>query len=174
MYKLSIRHFPPIKKISRREKVNEDAIIEHMKKCVKKDPAVIQKFKEYNIPIDKIDGVFVKFDDLDVSAKTKNKKIYLNRKMLNPDSEIKDPTHYLAHELTHWLQQTTGNTAGHQYVKEYLDKPTEMEAFQVQIDFKKRHEGDEEADEYVEELLDHHNIDNKKEREEKTDELKNG
>lgn len=155
MYKLSIRHFPLIKRISRREKVNEDAIIEHMKKCVKKDPAVIQKFKEYNVPVDKIDDVFVKFDDLDVSAKTKNRKIYLNRKMLGPDSEIKDPTHYLAHELTHWLQQICNNTQGHA-VEDYLSKPTEEEAFQVQIDFKERNEGEREADRYVEELLDHH------------------
>jgi hypothetical protein len=144
-----------------------------MKECVKKDSAVIEKFKEYDIPIDKIDGVHVEFKDLDVSAKTKNAKIYLNKKMLEPDSKIKDPTHYLAHELTHWLQQTTGNVAGHK-VEDYLDKPTEVEAFQVQIEFKEKHEGEEEADEYVEELLDHHDIDSKKEREEKADELKNG
>ena len=53
-----------------------------MKGCVKKDPAVVEKFKEYNMSIDKIDNVHVEFEDLDVSAKTKNKKIYLNRKML--------------------------------------------------------------------------------------------
>jgi hypothetical protein len=72
----------------------------------------------------------------------------------------------------HWLQQTTGNVAGHKTVDEYLDKPTEMEAFQVQIDFKERHEGEEEADEYIEDLLDHHDIKDKDEREEKAEELK--
>jgi hypothetical protein len=143
-----------------------------MKECVKKDKAVIEKFKEYDVPIDKIDDVHVEFADLDVSAKTKDKKIYLNREMLNPDSKVKDPTHYLAHELTHYLQQLTGNTAGHQSVEDYLDKPTELEAFQVQVDFKERHEGEDEADEYVEDLMDHHDIDDEGERKEKKKELK--
>jgi hypothetical protein len=53
-----------------------------MKKCVKKDSAVIEKFKEYGMPIDKVDDVHVEFKDLDVSAKTKDRKIYLNKKML--------------------------------------------------------------------------------------------
>jgi hypothetical protein len=144
-----------------------------MKECVKKDSTVIEKFKEYDMPIDKVDNVHVEFDDLDVSAKTKDKKIYLNRAMLESDSNVKDPTHYLAHELTHWLQQMTGNTEGHE-VKDYLEKPTEVEAFQVQVEFKEDHEGKEEADKYVEELLDYHDVDDEKEREEKTDELKNG
>lgn len=173
MSKLSIRHFLPIKKISRRDEIDEDTAIKRMKECVKKDPTVIEKFKKYDISINEIDNVPVAFKDLDVSAKTKDKKIYLNRKMLEPDSDIKDPTHYLAHELMHWLQQTTGNVAGHQ-VKDYLEKPTEVEAFQVQVEFKETHEGEDEADKYVEELLDHHDVDSKKEREEKTDELKNG
>jgi len=126
-----------------------------MKECVKKDKAVIEKFKKYNVSIDEIDNVHVEFTDLDVSAKTKDKKIYLNREMLHPDSKVKDPTHYLAHELTHYLQQVTGNVAGHKSVENYLDKPTELEAFQVQVDFKERHEGEDEADKYVEELHNH-------------------
>jgi len=81
-------------------------------------------------------------------------------------------TPYLAHELIHYLQQSTGNIQGHQEVKEYLDKPTEMEAFEVQEDFKKRHESPEEANKYVKELLDHHDIDGN-ERTEKKKELLN-
>lgn len=169
MKKLSTRHILPIKKISKRDKVDEAAIIKRMKECVKKDPAVIEKFEEYGVPIDKIDDVHVSFEEMDVSAKTKDKKIYLNRSMLDPDSDVKDPAAYLAHEICHFLQQWTGNTQGHE-VKDYLSKPTEEEAFKVQVDFKERHEGEEEAEKYVEELLDHHDKDGK-ERKEKKEEL---
>ena len=170
MRKLSARHFS-LYKISKRD--NEQNIIKDMKERIKKDPAVIAAFKKYKVPIDKIDSVHVEFSDLDVSAKTKDAKIYLNRKMLESDSDIKDPAHYLAHEITHYLQQVTGNVAGHSDVEDYLDKPTEEEAFRIQVDFKKRNEGEDEAQTYVEELLDHHDIDGK-EREEKRDELLEG
>lgn len=143
-----------------------------MKEEVKRDPDVKSKFKEYGISVDTIDDVHVEFAELDVSAKTKDKKIYLNQKMLDPDSEVKDPTHYLAHELVHFLQQTTGNTDGHKLVDDYLDKPTEMEAFQVQVKFKERHESPREADEYVEDLLDHHDVLDPREREDKEEEIK--
>lgn len=143
-----------------------------MKEQVKNDPDVVAKFKKYDVPLSAIDDVHVEFADLDVSAKTKDEKIYLNKKMLEPDSEIKDPTHYLAHELVHYLQQFTGNTAGHKLVDDYLDKPTEMEAFQVQVKYKERHESPEEANEYIDDLLDHHDVSNPKERKEKKEELK--
>lgn len=159
MRKLSVRQILNRIKLSSRD-IDEKEFVRQMKEKVKKDPAVIEKFEEYGISTDSIDGVHVEFEDLDVSAKTKNKKIYLNRKMLDPKSGIDDPTHYLAHELTHWLQQTSGNTKGHE-VKDYLSKPTEEEAFKVQVDFKERHEGKGEAEEYVEELLDHHDKDGK-------------
>ena len=165
MHKLSHRH---IYKLSKRDYGD---IIAEMKDKVKKDPDVIKKFQEYNVPINDIDKVYVDFKELPVSAKTKNKKIYLNIAMLDPKTQIKDPSHYLAHELTHYLQQRTGNTEGHNAVDEYLDKPTEQEAFALQLDYKERHEGKEEADEYLENLLDHHDY-HGKERKEKRKELK--
>jgi len=139
-----------------------------MKEKVKKDPALIDKFKEYNVSLDDIDGVHVEFCPLDVSAKTKDKKIYLNENMLANDKEdLSDPMHYLIHELVHFLQQKTGLGDRGTHDTEYLDKPTEEEAFQVQIDFKKREEGKEDADEYVEGLLDHHDLDGKKRKNKK-------
>lgn len=166
MQKISTRQVVKLKKLSKRQSKNEvDDFIRAMKAKVKKDPAVIKKFQEYNVPIDDIDKVEVCFAPLDVSAKTKDMKIYINKSMLDDDSEVKDPTHYLVHELTHYLQQRTGNTKGHQNVKEYMDKPTEQEAFKVQIDFKERNEGEEEAKEYKEDLLDHHKLKGKKRKE---------
>lgn len=155
MNKLSSRH--TYKKISKRD---YSSIIRDMKAKVKADPVVQKKFKEYDIPISEIDQVSIQITDLPVSAKTKNLKIYLNKAMFDPDSDVEDPSAYLAHELTHYLQQKTGNTEGHM-VEDYLEKPTEQEAFQVQVDYKKRNEGEDEAEEYVEGLLDHHDKDGK-------------
>lgn len=170
MLKISNRQ-NPILKISKRSDFKE--VVDLMKKRVKKDPAVIKKFKEYDVPLDYIDKVHVEFCPLDVSAKTKDKKIYLNEKMLADDKEdISDPTHYLVHELVHFLQQKTGEGDRGTKSTEYLDKPTEEEAFQTQVDFKKREEGHDEAEDYVEGLLDHHDLDGKK-RKNKKEELMN-
>lgn len=180
--KLSIRQ-AQIKKISKRDldgfikelknkKPNEQELrelVKMMKDKVKKDPAVIKKFKEYEVPINAIDNVDVSFAPLDVSAKTKNKKIYLNESMLCADSKVKDPIQYLVHELVHFAQQLTGNTQGHEK-SEYLDKDTEIESFKTQIDYKKRNEGKEEAEKYTDDLLDYHGVEGKK-RKEKEEEL---
>lgn len=170
MRKLSKRHRGPLTKLSKRSSPDIDKYVQQLKEKVKKDPEIIRKFKKYDVPIDEIDNVHVEFKDLDVSAKTKNKKIYLNSKMLSEDSPVKDPAHYLVHELIHYLQQSTGNTDDKKHQKEYLDRETEQEAFQSQVDYKKREESEEEAEEYVEGLLDHHDVDGK-EREEKKDDL---
>ena len=154
MNKLSIRHIV-INKISKRD---EKAMIEKMRAAVKKDPAVIEKFKEYGVPLDKIDKVDISFKEMDVSAKTKDTKIYLNKKMFDDGD---DPTHYVAHELVHFLQQSTGNTEGHDATDDYMQKETELEAFNTQYDFKERFESKQEADEYVDDLLDYHDKDGK-------------
>lgn len=161
MRKLSFRH----KYVFSKDKYID--LIKEMKDKVKKDPTIIEKFEEYGVPIDEVDHVHVEFSDLPVSAKTKNMKIYLNVAMLSPDSDIKDPTAYLIHEMVHFLQQKTGNTEGHNAVDEYLDKPTEVESFQAQVDYKKRNEGEEESKEYVEDLLDYHKYKGKKRKEKK-------
>ena len=53
---------------------------------------------------------------------------------------------------------------------DYLDLPSEEEAFKIQLEYKEREEGEESAEDYVEGLLDHHKIKGK-EREEKKQEL---
>jgi hypothetical protein len=173
MRKLSQRQIV-FNKISKHSKNDVDSFVKKMKETVKKDPIMIEKFKEYGVPLDDIDSVCVAFCPLDVSAKTKNKKIYINEDMLADDSSVKDPTHYLIHELVHYLQQKTGkNLQKHKKEEEYLDKETEQEAFEAQIDFKKRKESPEEAEDYVDRLLDHHDIKGK-ERKEKKEELLEG
>lgn len=164
--KISIRDFGPLKVLA---KADYESIIKEMRKRVKSDPVIVAKFKEYKVPLDNIDLVHIEFTDLDVSAKTKNKKIYLNRAMLNKDSEVGDPTAYLAHELIHYLQQSTGKVKTNN-TDDYLDQDNEVEAFKAQIDYKEKHEGKDEAEEYVDELLDYHKYKGKK-REKKEKEL---
>lgn len=169
MKKLSQRHLQ-IRKLSKRDNIDTDQVINKMRDRAKNDPELIKKFKEYGVPLDDIDTVSIVFCDLDVSAKTKDKKIYINKAMLDKDSPVGDPTHYLIHELVHYLQQKTGeNLNPIDKNEDYLDKDTEEEAFKTQIDFKKRTEGDEEAETYVEKLLDHHGLDGSDRKEKKKD-----
>lgn len=167
MHRLSFRHKYAFKLSTR----DHDALVRAMKEKVKRDPAVKEKFEEYGVPLDEIDEVHVEFADLPVSAKTKNMKIYLNIAMLKADSEVDDPSNYLAHELVHYLQQKTGNTDGHNAVDEYLEKPTEQEAFRVQIEYKERNESPKDAKDYLEGLLDHHDVHDKEDRKELRDKL---
>jgi len=136
-----------------------------MRESVKKDPVIKEKFKEYGVSISEIDDIPVCFCDLDVSAKTKDKKIYLNIGMLF-DRNI-NPTHYLIHELIHFLQQKTGLNKNESDTEDYLDKESEKEAFQAQVDYKKRDEGEHGAEEYVDGLLDHHGLSGKKRKNKK-------
>lgn len=153
-------------KISARD---DSTVVKKLKQEVKQDKTLRDKFEEYNVPIDEVDGVAVVFEKLPVSAKTKDMKIYLNEDMLDPNSEI-DPTEYLIHELVHYLQQRCGETEGHNATDDYLEKPTEEEAFKAQIDYKEESNGEEDAEEYVDGLLDYHDYKGKK-RERKKKEL---
>ena len=133
------------------------AVIEKMRGIVKRDKVVIDKFKEYGVSLDEIDTVEIEFKDMDVSAKTKNRKIYLNSNLLKND--IREICAYAVHELVHYLQQTTGKNIGsEQDDQDYLSKPSEIESFKAQTNFKKRHEGEEAGVEYVEDLVSYHNL----------------
>lgn len=166
MQKLSQRQ---IHKISKRDlDVNE--LILKMKAAIKRDKAVVEKFKEYKVSLDDIDNVFVSFVPLDVSAKTKDRKIYLNENMLSKDNPFEFAIPYLIHEIVHYLQQSTRVNLCKNKADDYLDKDSEIESFQVQVDFKKRHEGENSAREYTKKLLDYHGLEGK-ERKEKAKEL---
>ena len=168
LHKISKRQNPKISKRQDREEIVADfrkrvktdpkakkQLILQMKEWVKQDPTIIKTFKEYGVSLDEIDKSSVTFAPLDVSAKTKDLKIYLNESMLDEDSDVKDPTEYISHEMSHLAQQLTGKTKGHE-TKRYLDKQTEEIAFKNQIEYKKRNEGDEEAEKYVDDLLTYH------------------
>lgn len=137
------------------------------KSFIKKDKVMIKTFKEYGVDINEIDFIPTYFKDLDVSAKTDHGIVYLNYKLLTDGDFFKDFS-YLIHEYTHWLQQTTGNKPTQSSDDgSYLDNPAEQEGFQNQIDFISDHFGDEEANDYVDNLLDHHDITSKDEKDDK-------
>ncbi len=146
--------------------------IEEGKNILRKDPTYKDMCKEFKVNPDVIDLVPIRFgDDVDVSAKTVRGIIILNKKLLEDDN-FKNNIHYLLHEISHFLQMTTrkeptkGANDG-----EYLENEDEIEAFTYQIEYMDDQYGDDEADKYIEHLLNHHDVENKKERKEKKKEL---
>jgi DNA topoisomerase-1 len=136
---------------------------------MKKNPIVQRIFKKYDLPISRIDEIDIDFADMDVSAKTKNGKIFLNARFIEDDGDF-DEDHYLPHELTHYCQQVTDSLKEDEMKKDYLDNRHEQEAFGNQVAYKADTEGKQEAERYVEQVLDHHSVKGKK-RKKKRDEL---
>ena len=114
-----------------------------------------------------VDGLSISFDeDLDVSGKTIDGVIYLNEKILKDPKKMME---YVIHEFTHVCQHIVneGNTKKNKKEKrkEYLNRESEQEAFIAQVEIKKKEQGSKEAEKYINDLLDHHKIKNKKKRE---------
>lgn len=154
-----------------REKRSEEYVsnlVKKMKTDVKDEKEYLEMCEKYDKDIDFIDGVKISFAPLDVSAKTINGEVILNEKLL--DESWEDKIKYIVHEITHVSQQESGLVDGKTDKEDYLDDPNEQEAFEAQISYMKRHESPEEVQEYIENLLDHHDIKGK-EREEKKEKL---
>lgn len=136
---------------------NSDALeqINKTKEKIKDHPVVIDVFEKYNIDTDEIDLVPVCFAELPVSARTDHGIIYLNNKLLNEDFE-----HYLVHELVHFCQQTSGSgPTKATNTDDYLFDKNEEEGFQAQVKYIKDTDGRGEAEEYVDKVLEHHDLD---------------
>lgn len=158
-----------IEKISKKAQMNPSDLIDIVKQRVKKSDAVKKVFEKYKLDIDEIDLAPVCFADLDVSARTDHAIIYLNWQLLDGDPNNID--HYLAHEFTHFCQQTTGNSPTKGSTDDtYLDNPAEQEGFSAQTEYLSETRDPEIAEEYIENVLDHHDIDGK-ERSEKRKKL---
>jgi hypothetical protein len=140
-------------------KSKQDTLIKTVKDLLKTSPVVRAMFEEFQISIDEVDNVEIVFAPLDVSAKTKDKKIYLNDKFLK-EGEFVEELHYIVHELTHYLQQVFGEVRHYPDIdaKDYLAKPTEIEAFQYQVQFMRDQYGEGRAKEYVTDLIDFHEL----------------
>ncbi|MEI8274189.1 MAG: hypothetical protein WCG08_16370, partial [Paludibacter sp.] len=146
-------------------------LINKAKKTIKNDKVWIELCQKYGEDPEIIDLIPTMFGDLDVSARTDHGIIILNYKLLC-DGDFEKDYSYLIHEYSHFFQQcygdkpTKGSDDG-----EYLKNPVEQEGFQNQVEYIANHEGEDEAEKYVENLLDHHEVNDKKDKEELADVL---
>lgn len=139
-------------------------MINKAKKFLKKDKTMINIFKEYGHDVSVIDYIPTYFDEIDVSAKTDHGVVILNYKLLCDGDFFKDYS-YLIHEYTHWAQQCLGAKPTKSSENgSYLHNPYEQEGFQNQVEYISNHFGEDEAEKYVDHLLDYHDIKKKKEK----------
>ena len=146
-------------------------MIKKMREFLKTDEVTKKMFHEYGVDIEEIDLIPMMFGNIDVSAKTDHGVIIFNYRLLTDGDFFKDFS-YGVHEMTHWLQQTTGDKPTQSADDgSYLDNPYEQEGFQNQVEYIANQFGEGEAENYVDDLLEHHEIDNKKEFEDKKEVL---
>jgi len=140
-----------IKKISPKTLLK---LIQRSKNFLKKNKVMQDVCKKYHFDIEDLDLIPVKFDDIDVSAKTDKGVVTLNLQLLE-NGDFFNNIGYLIHEFTHHIQQSDKPTQSADD-GDYLSNPSEQEAFQEQIRFIDDEFGADEAEEYVEQVLDHH------------------
>ena len=161
----------PLSQVKKLPYKSLNRMIKKMREYLKGNEVVQQMFKDYGVDISEIDYIPMMFGNLDVSAKTDHGVIIFNYKLLTDGDWFEDFS-YGVHEMTHWLQQTTGSKATKSSDEgSYLDNPYEQEGFQNQVEYIAEQFGDDKAEKYVDDLLEHHEIDNKKEHEEKKETL---
>ena len=133
-------------------------LIDKMRQFLKEDYVVQEMFEDYGIDLDEIDLIPMRFGDLDVSASCNHGVIIFNYKLLTDGDFFKDFS-YGVHEVTHWVQQTANDKPTQSSDDgNYLDNEYEQESFQNQISYISEHFGEDEAKDYVEHLLDHHDV----------------
>lgn len=143
-------------------------IIDRARKVVKKSDSVREIFQKYDLNIDEIDDIPVCFADIDVSARTEKGIIYLNESFRDKEKDIPN---YLAHEMTHYAQQTTGDGPTKGSTDDtYLDNEYEQEGFRVQTKYLSETEGDTVAKKYIDKVLRYHEVP-KSEKKEKQQQL---
>lgn len=146
-------------------------MLKKMREYLKQNDVVQKMFKEYGIDISEIDLIPMMFGNLEVSAKTDHGILIFNYKLLTDGDFFKDFS-YGVHEMTHWLQQTTGEKATRSSDDgSYLDNPYEQEGFQNQVEYIAEQFGKDEAEQYVDDLLEHHEVESEDEVEEKKETL---
>lgn len=146
-------------------------MIKKLKEYLKTDETTLKMFKEYGVDIAELEYIPMMFGNIDVSAKTDHGIIIYNYQLLTDGDFFKDFS-YGVHEMTHWLQQTTGDKATISSDEgSYLDNPYEQEGFQNQVEWISEQFGEDEAENYVDDLLDHHDVESKKEIKDKKETL---
>lgn len=154
----------PLSQVKKLPYKSLNRMIKKMREYLKKNEVVQAMFKEYGVEIEEIDYIPMMFGNLDVSAKTNHGIIIYNYRLLTDGDFFKDFS-YGVHECLHYLQQTTGNKATQSSDDgNYLDNKYEQEAFTKQVAYIADQFGEPEAEKYVDELLEHHEIDDKNDK----------
>ena len=140
-------------------------ILETLKKRVFSSDVLKDLFDKHGIDKEELNLIPMAFSSLDVSARTNHGVIYINIDLLDDFLNgnegiadiVKEVDHYLAHEITHFAQQTTGDkpTPGSNDCN-YLDNPAEQEGFRTQTKYISETQGDEVAETYIDKVIDHH------------------
>lgn len=140
-------------------------MINKARKHIKNNEVWQRICKEYGEDPSIIDLIPIRFGNLDVSAKCDHAVIILNYKLLCDGDFFKDFS-YLIHEATHYLQQTLNDkpTQGADD-GDYLQNPHEQEGFANQVEYIADQFGEEEAVNYVDNLLEHHDKEGKEKKE---------
>jgi hypothetical protein len=141
-------------------------LIQRGKDYLKKNEVMQEICDKYSFDINDIDFIPVRFGDIDVSARTDKGIVTLNWKLLEDGDFFKDFA-YLVHEFGHYIQQSNEPTQSADD-GDYLMNESEQEAFQYQVKYIDEQFGKEEAADYVDQVLDHHNEEGS-EREKKED-----
>lgn len=152
---------------------DETELLSKIRKALLSDKIAKKMCKDKNVESWFLEGVPISFQKIKPSAKTVDSKIILNEKLATKPFGV--IMRYVIHELTHAIQHAEkyGKVQPSKKQTEYLDRDSELEAFQNQIEFDAKRLGKEKAEEYVEDLLDYHDVD-KDDRAEKKDELLTG
>ncbi len=147
-------------------------LIDEVRERIKKTDVVKDMCREHGVETDYIDLIPMAFADLDVSARTDKGCIYFNYRLLDDDDFLNDD-HYMAHEIVHHFQQCHGDgpTTGGDG-EDYLDNEYEIEGFQAQTEYLAETRDNNAAEKYVDQVLDHHDV-NGKDRKKRKDELLN-
>lgn len=136
---------------------NKVEILSKIKTELLKSPVAKKICKEYGFSEDIIEGIQIDFEDIDVSAKTINSEIFLSNDLIPKGLDIM--IRYAIHELVHALQHMEREGESDPYDgKEYLDRPDELEAFQAQIEEMEKREGPGATKEYVNNLVEYHEL----------------
>lgn len=143
------------------------SLLQKVRDGLKTDPVLLEICQKYSEDPEVLDLVPIKFDNIDVSARTDHGVITLNTKLLNADDPIAEIKRYLIHELQHWAAQSHASTPSAEE-GDYLSNPEEQKAFQYQAEYIADHDGEEEAEDYIDQVLDYHQEEGR-ERKEKRD-----
>jgi hypothetical protein len=148
---------------------DEITILSKIRNALLNDKVAKKICKEKGVGEWFLDGVPILFDDIKQSAKTVDSRIVLNRKL--KDRPFNILMRYVIHELTHSIQHVQKiRGKSKKRDTDYLDRDTEIEAFKYQVEFDSDKRGKGKDKEYVEDLLDYHDISGE-EREDKKDVL---